>query len=72
MLTNSGVEYMNGTANDLPHAGAYSFNRVGFLAGNNLNADQIQFSNIDVTHAPEPSVALLGLMSAGLLFRRHR
>jgi hypothetical protein len=30
----------------------YTFNRVGFLIGNTLDADQVQFSNIDVTAVP--------------------
>jgi hypothetical protein len=50
----------------------YDFNRVGFLMGGDLNADQVQFSNIDVTLIPEPSAALLGGLGMLLLLRRRR
>lgn len=49
----------------------YTFNRAGFFIGDKLNANQVSFSNIDVTYAaviPEPaSVALLLATAAGLL-----
>jgi hypothetical protein len=41
-----------------PQAVTYDFNRVGFLAGNSLNADRITFSNIDVTAAPIETLTL--------------
>jgi hypothetical protein len=50
----------------------YDFNRVGFLMGGDLNADQVQFSNIEATLIPEPSAALLGGLGMLLLLRRHR
>jgi hypothetical protein len=52
----------------------YSFNRVGFLIGGTLDADQAQFSSIDVTFVPEPSASALGLVGAStlLLLRRKR
>jgi hypothetical protein len=53
----------------------YSFNRVGFLNGNNLDLDRVLFSTIDVTFmaVPEPSAAALGLLgAAGLLLRRRQ
>jgi MYXO-CTERM domain-containing protein len=50
----------------------YSFNRVGFLASGNLDADQVQFSNIDVSVVPEPSAALLGGIGLLALLRRRR
>lgn len=51
---------------------SYSFNRVGFLASGNLDADQVQFSNIDVSVVPEPSAALLGGIGLLALLRRRR
>jgi hypothetical protein len=36
----------------------YSFNRVGFLAGNGMHADQISFSDIDVTVASIDTLTL--------------
>ena len=52
----------------------FTFDRVGFLAGNGLNADQIQFSNLDVTVVPEPSTIALAALGAlavvGYRFRR--
>jgi len=50
----------------------YNFNRVGFLMGGDLNADQVQFSNIDVTMIPEPGTALLGGLGMLFLLRRRR
>lgn len=50
----------------------YDFNRVGFLMGGDLNANQVQFSNIDVTLIPEPSAALLGGLGMFLLLRSRR
>lgn len=52
----------------------YTYNRVGFFTGGGLNADQVSFSNVDLTVVPEPGV--LGLVVAGLTFcfilRRRR
>lgn len=42
----------------------YTFNRVGFFTGGTLDADQVSFSNIDVTYTsaiPEPSTFALAL-----------
>ena len=55
----------------------YAFGRAGFLLGNNLNADQANFTNTDATFSPvpEPSAAVLGgLGTIGwvLGFRRRR
>ncbi len=50
----------------------YTFNRVGFLASGNLDADQVQFSNVDLTFVPEPSAALLGCLASLVLLRRRR
>lgn len=52
----------------------YTFNRVGFFTGGGLNADQVSFSNVDLTIVPEPGA--LGLVVGGLafclIFRRRR
>ncbi|MEX1048443.1 MAG: hypothetical protein WED15_02865 [Akkermansiaceae bacterium] len=50
----------------------YTFDRVGFLIAGNLDADQVQFSNIDVTLVPEPHSAVLGLIGSALLLLRRR
>ena len=50
----------------------YAFNRVGFLLGNDMNADQVQFSNIDVSVVPEPTASLAGLVCLAGLLRRRR
>lgn len=52
----------------------FAFDRAGFLIGGNLDADQAQFRNVDVTFTPvpEPSVALLGGLSLLGLLRRRR
>ena len=49
-----------------------TFDRVGFLIGNALDADQATFSNIDVTFVPEPGSTTLGLIGALALLRRRR
>jgi hypothetical protein len=36
----------------------FEFNRVGFLSGGSMNADQITFSNIDVSTAPVEALTL--------------
>lgn len=55
-------------------ANTATFNRVGFLAGGNLNVDQIQFSNIDVTvtQVPEPSIAAFLLLGVAVLGRSSK
>lgn len=55
-----------------PTVSTYTFDRVAFLIGNTLDADQAQFSNIDVTLIPEPSTALLGGLGLLALLRRRR
>jgi hypothetical protein len=55
--------------------GTFTFDRVGFLMGGNLDADQASFSNVDVTFTPVPepgAAAVLALGAAGLLSRRRR
>jgi hypothetical protein len=49
-----------------------TFDRIGFLSGNALDADQITLSNISLTLIPEPSTALLGSLGMLLLLRRRR
>jgi len=44
----------------------YTFNRVGFFTGGSLNAAQVNFSNVDLTYAPVPEPAVLGLAIGGL------
>ena len=48
-------------------SGTYTFDRLGFLIGGNLDTDQAQFSNLDVAlvTVPEPSTLALGFV--GLL-----
>lgn len=50
----------------------YTFDRVGFLLGGAMDADQATFSNIDVTFVPEPGSTTLGLIGALALLRRRR
>lgn len=71
--TNGFTQSLSGTDTTASTLGTYSFDRLGFLAGGNLAADQAQFSNLDVTLVPEPATWALGL--AGLvvaLIVRHR
>jgi hypothetical protein len=51
----------------------FSFDRLGFLLGGNLDADQAVFTNLDVRLVPEPSALLLLGMGglAGLARRRN-
>lgn len=65
---------IGGTYND-SSALTYSFDRVGLMSGGGLNADQVSFSNLDLTYVaavPEPSswAALAGL--AGLVCAASR
>ena len=55
-------------------AGTYTFDRLGFLVGGNLDADQALFSNLDVSLVvvPEPSTYALGLMGLGMFLVRYR
>jgi hypothetical protein len=57
----------------------YTFNRVGIFTGGGLNADQLSFSNIDVTYAsavPEPAswagIAAAVALAAACMRRRSR
>lgn len=54
----------------------YTFNRVGIFTGGGLNADQITFSNIDVTFTavPEPSTwaAITAVVALGAACMRRR
>ena len=68
---------IGGTYNDTT-ALTYTFNRVGFFTGGGLNANQVSFSNVDLTFTaaavPEPSsfALLAGLAGAGLVAGRPR
>jgi MYXO-CTERM domain-containing protein len=50
----------------------FTFDRIGFLAGGGLDADQVTLSNLSLTVVPEPSSALLGVAGVALLLRRRR
>ncbi|WP_042725452.1 PEP-CTERM sorting domain-containing protein [Chthoniobacter flavus] len=52
-----------------------AYNRVGFLAGSSLKADQFTISNTNVTFVPIPEPGSAGLLIAGglgLVVRRRR
>jgi hypothetical protein len=53
---------------------SFNFNRLGFLAGSGLDADQVVLSNLSLTAIPEPSsfAALAGLGAIGLVASRRR
>lgn len=50
----------------------FTFDRIGFLAGGGLDADQVTLSNISLTVVPETSSVFLGVAGAALLLRRRR
>lgn len=50
----------------------FTFDRIGFLAGGGLDADQVTLSNLSLNVVPETSSALLGVAGAALLLRRRR
>jgi hypothetical protein len=50
----------------------FTYDRIGFLAGGGLDADQVTLSNISLTLIPEPSAALLGGIGMLALLRRRR
>lgn len=41
-----------------PFITTFDFNRVGFLSGNNMQADRVSFSDVDVTTEPIPVLTL--------------
>lgn len=53
----------NTTVDSTPNT--FTFDRVGFLSGGNLNADQVQFNNLDVSVAPVPEPSTLALLACG-------
>ncbi|HEX8311319.1 MAG TPA: hypothetical protein VF614_08390 [Chthoniobacteraceae bacterium] len=55
-------------------ASTLKFNRVGILAGGNLGAEQVSFSNMDVSFAavPEPGAAVSLLGGFGMLLGCYR
>jgi hypothetical protein len=50
----------------------FSFNRVGFLLGGSLNADQASFQDITVAYIPEPLSSVIGVFGTALLALRRR
>lgn len=56
-LTRTGYS-LNGNFND-PTPQTFTFDRVGFVVGNSLNADQFSLSNVNVSVVPEPCAAVL-------------
>lgn len=68
---------IGGTYNDTS-ALTFSFDRVGLMSGGGLNANQVSFSNVDLTFTPaavpEPSswAALTGLAGIGFAATRRR
>ena len=56
-----------------PTPQTYHFNRVAFLMGGDMNADQVQFTNIDVTFVPAttPPSASIGARVIGIDFNRN-
>lgn len=60
-------EHSGGTAPVLSE-----FDRIGFLAGDGLDADRVTLSNLSVTIIPEPTVPLLASFAALGLLRRKR
>ena len=66
--TSSAGYLMSGSFTDTT-ASTFSFNRVGFLAGSNLKADQfsISLTDVSITLIPEPSAAGLCIPGAFLL-----
>ncbi len=56
-----GVDFASLTGVVVPLPKTFTFDRVGFQGTTNLNADQIQMSNVDftLTTVPEPSVTCL-------------
>jgi hypothetical protein len=74
--TDAGINVSLSMENDLGYSiipasfedatpGTFTFDRVGFLSGGNLNADQIQFNNLDVSVAPVPEPSTLALLACG-------
>lgn len=71
--TSDSLEFAGASFTDTTvNAGAFTFDRVGFLGTTDLNADKIQMNNVDVTFVPEPSAAMLCGMGMLALLRRRR
>ena len=77
-LTSGSGYSMSGTYTDTT-AQTFSYDRVGFAAGNSLNADQVTLSGVTVNYVsylspvPEPGVGLLvGMGALALGLRRQR
>jgi hypothetical protein len=54
-VANEFSQIMNGTHLTASTTGTYTFDRLGFLLGNNLAADRAAFANLDVTFTPGPA-----------------
>jgi hypothetical protein len=50
----------------------YTFDYVGFLVGDFINADQASFTNVRATPVPEPAATTAAAALASLLFATTR
>jgi hypothetical protein len=60
-------QFLTGTDTTASTLGTYTFDRLGFLLGGNLDTDQAVFSNLDVAFVPVPEPSPLMLVSGGFL-----
>ncbi len=48
-------------------ANTFTFDRVGFLSGGNMNADQLNFTDLEVNLTPVPEPSSIALLALGAL-----
>lgn len=70
-------QFLSATDTTASTLGTYTFDRLGFLLGGNLDTDQAQFSNLDVSlvPVPEPStwaMMLMGFGGVAMMIRRRK